>query len=109
MPDEHLQMRDAVIKLEAKMEIMSESMVSLANSVEKLADVKYELVAIKKDVSALHKTADKHDEDIDNVYSKIRDIENIQNKNSYVIGKVELFWSALVAGGASFVWWLLKG
>lgn len=107
------QMRDAIVKLETKMEVMSDSMVSLANSVEKLADIRFEIVGIKKDVAALHSIAEKRELEIkeckDDLDGRLRELEKVQDKNSYVVNKIEVFWTAIITGGAAFVWWLLKG
>lgn len=103
------EVRDAVIKLEAKMELMSESMVSMADSVAKLADIRFEIVAMKKDIANLHKVAEKRDLEMDNIGDRLRQVENAQNKTTYVIGKIELLWGAVVTGAVSFVYWLLKG
>ena len=57
--------RDAVIKLETKMEVMSDSMISMADSVAKLTDLRYELLAIKKDIDALAARTVKSEDQID--------------------------------------------
>lgn len=107
--DDGKQIRDAVIKLEAKMEVMSDSMVSLANSVSKLADIRIELMGMKKDISALHKIAEKRETEIENIDDRIRVLEHSNTKTTYVIGKIDLLWGAVVTGAVSFVYWLLKG
>lgn len=103
------QMRDAIVKLETKMEVMTDSMVSLANSVEKLADIRFEIVGIKKDISALHALAEKRESEVDELDGRVRQLEKVQDKNSYVVNKIEVFWTAIITGGAAFIWWLLKG
>lgn len=108
-PIEQREIRDAVVKLEAKMEVMSDSMVSMANSVAKLADMRFEIVGIKKDVANLAKETETHAEEIGTLYEKQRELEKAQDKNTYVVGKIELFWTALITGSAGFFWWLLKG
>jgi hypothetical protein len=106
---EQQQMRDAVIKLETKMEVMSDSMVSLANSVEKLADIKYEIISLQKDIGSLDAISAKRAEDINNLWSHIREIEKSQQTSNYVIGKFEVFLTAIITGSAGFLWWLLTG
>lgn len=106
---DYSEMRDAVIKLETKMEVMSDSMTTMANAVSKLADMKYELVGISKDIATLAKVSEKQDESITLLFKRQRIIEEQQNKNSYILGKVELFWSAVITGSAAFLWWLLRG
>lgn len=100
--------KEAVIKLEAKMEVMSDSMVSMARSIEKLADLRFDLVAIKKDVVMLQNTSDKIDASLSALEKRQTELEKIQAKNTYVIGKIEIFWSAIIAGAAGFLWWLLR-
>jgi len=100
--------RDAVIKLETKMEVMSDSMISMADSVAKLTDLRYELLAIKKDIDALAARTVKSEDQIVSLYKHQRALEKVQDKNTYVIGKIEVFWTALITGGAAFLWWLLK-
>ncbi|AGM46834.1 hypothetical protein AD45P2_00075 [Alteromonas phage vB_AmaP_AD45-P2] len=100
--------RDAVIKLEAKMEVMSESMISMADSVAKLADLRFELHSVRKDIDVITEKAEKTQTEVDELKQKIAAVEKVQDKNSYVIGKIELFWGALITGSAAFLWWLLK-
>jgi chromosome segregation ATPase len=102
------QIRDAVIKLEAKMEVMTTSMVSMADSVAKLADLKFEIVSVKKDIAVLESRADKQEENIGDLLERNRQIEKVQDKNTNVISKIEVFWTALITGAAGFLWWLLK-
>jgi chromosome segregation ATPase len=102
------EVRDAVIKLETQMEGMSASMASMADSISKLVDIKYELVAVKKDVASLQTDITKVQKDVSELNAKHTALDKAQTKNSYVIGKIELFWSALITGGAAFLWWLLK-
>ena len=106
--DESKQIRDAVVKLEAKMEVMSDSMVSLANSVSKLADIRVELMGMKKDISALYKIAEKREVELDNIEDRVRILEHSNTKTTYVIGKIDLIWGAILTGGVSLVYWLLK-
>jgi chromosome segregation ATPase len=106
--DETKQIRDAVVKLEAKMEVMSDSMVSLANSVSKLADIRVELMGIKKDVSSLYKIAEKRDTELEELDNRVRYLEHSNTKNTYVIGKIDLVWGALLTGSVSLLYWLLK-
>ena len=108
MPSTDTEIRDAVVKLETKMEAMSEAMASMADSVAKLADLRIELVAMKKDTAHIEQRVSRQEEDIDTLYSKTRQLEKVQDKNTYVIGKIELFWTALITGAAGFLWWLLK-
>lgn len=100
--------RDAVVKLEAKMEVMSESMVSMADSVAKLADLRFELHSLRKDIDFITERAEKTQGEVNILKEKVAAIEKVQDKNSYVIGKIELFWGALITGSAAFLWWLLK-
>lgn len=102
------EVRDAVIKLETQMEGMSASMASMADSVSKLVDIKYELVAVKKDITSLQKDVTNVQKDVSDLNVKHTILDKAQTKNSYVIGKIELFWSAIITGGAAFLWWLLK-
>lgn len=103
------EIRDAVIKLEAKMEVLTDSMVSMADSVSKLADLRFELATVKKDNSYLETRVTKHDKDIGSLFDKSRELEKVQDKNSYVVSKIEVFWTALISGAGAFLWWLLKG
>lgn len=107
--DEQRQIRDAVIKLEAKMEVMSDSMISMADSITKLADMRYELVEMKKDIHAMSDTVKQQQKDISDMYKKQVHLEKTQDKNTYIVGKIEVFWTALITGGAAFLWWLAKG
>lgn len=100
--------RDAVIKLETKMEIMSESISSMATSVAKLADMRYEIVSIKKDVLSNAAKADKIEKAVDELGKHVQQLEKTQNRNSYVVGKIELFWGALITGAAGFLWWMAR-
>jgi hypothetical protein len=102
------QMRDAVVKLETKMEVMSDSMVSMAASVAKLADLRYELVAVKKDIDLLELRNNKNEKIIEEMVKMQSAMQTTQNNNSYVIGKVQLFWTAIVTGAISFAWWKLR-
>ena len=104
--DNHI--REAVIKLETKMEVMSESMSSMANSVAKLADMRYEIVSLKKDVLANRERADRIEDTVKQLSEEHKRIEKAQTKNSYVVGKIEIFWGALVTGAAGFLWWLAR-
>ena len=106
---DYSEMRDAVIKLETKMEVMSDSMTTMADAVSKLADMKYDLVSVSKDIANLAKISEKQDESITLLFKRQRVIEEKQHKSSYLLGKVDLFWSALITGGAAFLWWLLRG
>jgi chromosome segregation ATPase len=106
---EEQQIRDAVIKLETKMEVMSDSMVSLANSVEKLADIKYEIISLQKDIGSLDAISAKRAKDINNLWDHVRELEKSQQTSNYVIGKFEVFLTAIITGSASFLWWLLTG
>jgi hypothetical protein len=102
------EIRDAVIKLETKMEVMTESMISMASSVSKLADLRYEVLSIKKDVDTLDTRVLKNEKSIDILHVNQITMEKVQVKNSYIIGKVDIFWTALITGAAAFVWWLVK-
>ena len=106
--NEQNQIRDAVIKLEVKMESMSDSMASMADAVTKLVDMRVEMAAIKKDVNVLSTEIEKQRIELINMYKQQRNLEKIQDKNTYVIGKIEVFWTALVTGAAAFLWWLAK-
>jgi predicted RNase H-like nuclease (RuvC/YqgF family) len=108
MPSTDTEIRDAVVKLEAKMEVMSESMASMADSVAKLADLRVELVSMKKDTTHLEQRVSRQEKDVDELFTKTRELEKVQDKNTYVIGKIELFWTAVITGAASFLWWMLK-
>lgn len=103
------QIRDAVIKLEAKMEVLTDSMVSMADSVSKLADLRFEIVSIKKDASVLESRVDRHEDDITTLYNRNRELEKTQDKNSNIIDKIDIFWTAVISGAGAFLWWLLKG
>lgn len=100
--------REAVIKLETKMEVMSESMSSMAAAVSKLADMRYEIVALKKDVAANMERAGRIEKTVQRLEQDHRRSEKTQAKNSYVIGKLEVFWGALITGAAGFLWWLVR-
>ena len=102
------EVRDAVIKLEAKMELMSESMMSLADSVSKLADIRYELVGMKKDIAILHQASEKSASDIHAALERVRVLENTSSKTTYVIGKIEILWGAIVTCAVSFLYLLLN-
>ena len=108
MNDEQSQIRDAVVKLEIQMESMSESVKMMADSVAKLADLRYELRAIKKDTAILENRVNKHGEEIDDLKDGQRANEKQIDKNSFVVKKVDAFLGALITGGAGFLWWLLK-
>jgi ABC-type enterochelin transport system substrate-binding protein len=107
-PNDYSDMRDAVIKLETKMEIMSDSIVKLADSVSKIADVRYEIVSLQKDAGNLHQTVERHTKDIDRLFDRQRSIEGTQQEHSFVVKKINIFWSALITGAASFLWFLLR-
>jgi len=106
--EETKQIRDAVVKLEAKMEVMSDSMVSLADSVSKLADIRVELAGMKKDISSIYKISEKRDVELEDMDNRLRYLENANTKNTYVIGKIDLVWGAILTGAVSLVYWLLK-
>ena len=103
-----MHIRDAVIKLETKMEIMSESISSMATSVAKLADMRYEVNSIKKDVMTNASGVRKVEANVVELRKDVTQLEKTQSKNSYVIGKIELFWGALITGAAGFLWWLVR-
>lgn len=105
---DHNQIRDAVIKLEAKMEVMSDSMSTMAEAVSKLADLRYELKAIKKDTVIIETRVNKHDEEISGIKDAQRVSERQIDQNSFIVKKVDAFIVALITGGAGFLWWLLK-
>jgi len=102
------EVRDAVIKLETQMEGMSASMASMADSVSKLVDIKYELVAVKKDIAFLQKDVSTVQKDVSTLNVKHIALDKAQTKNTYIIGKIEMFWGALITGAAGFLWWMLK-
>lgn len=106
--DNESHIRNAVIKLETKMEIMSESVSSMATSVAKLADMKYEIIAIQKDVRSNADKVDKIEKSVEALTKNVYQLEKIQTKNSYVVGKFELFICALITGAAGFLWWLAR-
>ena len=109
MSNEHdVHIREAVIKLETKMEVMSESMSSMATSVAKLADMRYEIVTLKSDVQRNRERIDRLEDTIKGLTQEYRLIEKAQTKNSYVVGKIELFWGALITGAAGFLWWMAR-
>lgn len=108
-PNEYTDIRDAVIKLETKMEVMSDSIVSLADSVSKIADVRYELVVAAKDISNIKEQLRKIETDIDMLFSRQRNLEDVQKNHGFVISKVDAFWTALITGAAAFIWWVIKG
>jgi hypothetical protein len=107
--NEQQQIRDAVIKLEVKMEAMSDSMVSMADAITKLSDMRFEMLGVRKDVSTLVSKIDKHEQHIQMLEKKHLVLEKAQAQNTYVISKIEIFWAALIAGAGSFLWWLAKG
>ena len=106
--NEQQQIRDAVIKLEVKMEAMSDAMSVMADAITKLSDMRFEIVEIRKDVSLLVNKIDKHENAILDLQNKQTQLEKAQDKNTHIIGKIELFWSALITGFAGFLWWMLK-
>jgi len=106
--NEYTEIRDAVIKLETKMESMSDSMEKLADSVVKIADVRYDILAIQKDVSALKDAVNNQHKDIDKLFTRQRDIESVQLQHAFVVKKVNVFWTAVVTGAVSFFWWVIK-
>ena len=106
--NEQQQIRDAVIKLEVKMEAMSDAMSVMADAVTKLSDMRFEMVEMRKDVSLLVSKIDKHEKAILDLQNRQNQLEKAQDKNTHIIGKIELFWSALITGFAGFLWWMLK-
>jgi len=106
--NEQQQIRDAVIKLEVKMESMSDSMAAMAEAVTKLSDMRFEVLELRKDVGVLVNKMDKHEEDIEKLQQKQLILEKAQAQNTYVISKIEIFWTAIIAGAGTFLWWLVK-
>jgi chromosome segregation ATPase len=102
------EVRDAVIKLETQMEQMSSSMASMASSVEKLADLRYELKEMSRECTILNSRVAKAEAQLEDLEDKQNELEHTTAKNSYVIGKIELFWGALITGAAGFFWYMLK-
>lgn len=71
------EVRDAVIKLEAKMEQIVDMMSTMTTSVAKIADMGYEVREIKKDVKRL---ADA----LRDVTARLDCVETYTNKNTFV-------------------------
>lgn len=109
------EVRDAVIKLETKMEAMSDSLASMASSIEKLADVKYEIKETKQDIETkyqrylmdYHKvdvTLDKIQKDIHSIADKQRGIEITVLEDIRRIEEKRMKDSWFIANAAKLGW-----
>lgn len=114
------EVREAVIKLEAKMEQMSGAVASMALSVEKLADIKYEIKETKKDCdSNYQKCRDAQNllvrdfselrKSQDNLFSKVRDIEDKTSRNSWFVSNAERLGWIVVTGFVGLLYYVIKG
>lgn len=108
MDTDQREIRDAVIKLETKMEAMSEAMETMANGVAKLADMRYELISLKNDTTMLKSRVDKQEVSLDALFDKHRSLEQQHTKNSYVIGKIEMIWGILLVAGVNALIWYFQ-
>lgn len=108
------EVRDAVIKLEVKMEQMSDSLATMAKSMATLADIKYEIKDVKADIDVKFQRylMDYHNvvvqlsemkKDIHSIAEKQRFLEKNGDKNTWFReNSTKLVWG-LVFAGISFI------
>ena len=116
-PDQEI--REAVIKLEAKMEQMSGAVQSMAISVEKLADIKYDLREARKDAEnnyqkckdnqgQLRNQQEELKKSNDNAWRKLREIEDTTSRNAWFVGNAERLGWIVVTGLVGFIYYIMK-
>lgn len=114
------EVREAVIKLEAKMEQMSGAIASMAISVEKLADIKYEIKETKKDCDTNYQKC-RDDQNLlvrdfselrksqDSLSNKVGEIEDKTSRNSWFVGNAERLGWILITGFVGLLYYVIKG
>ena len=113
------EIRDAVVKLEVKMEQMSESLATMAGAIEKLADVKYEIKELKNDMEMKYQRylVDYHkvdagmasiNKDILAIAEKHRELETKASRPIWFVENASKLGWMLIASGIGFIVWIIE-
>ena len=116
---ETVEIREAVIKLEAKMEQMSEAVTSMSDSVKKLADIRYDLREARKDAennydnckerqALLMSKQEELKRDMDSQWIRLREIGDAQTRNTWVTDIISKGSWLVIGGAVSFIYWMVK-
>jgi chromosome segregation ATPase len=116
---ETAEIREAVIKLETKMEQMSEAVTSMSDSVRKLADIRYDLREARKEAennydnckerqALLMSKQEELKRDMDSQWIKLREIGESQARNTWVTDLISKASWLVVGGMVSFVYWMIQ-
>ena len=119
MSDSSTEIRDAVIKLEVKLEQMADSIATMASAIDKLADIKVEIQAVKLTTDSNHARCRERQEQLNNkILVTAKDLENLskefsecqqqQQKNTWTVSKMEAIWGTVAVGALSFIIWLVQ-
>ena len=116
---ETAEIREAVIKLETKMEQMSEAVTSMSDSVRKLADIRYDLREARKEAennydnckerqALLMAKQEELKRDMDSQWIRLREIGESQARNTWVTDLISKASWLVVGGMVSFVYWMIQ-
>lgn len=116
---ETVEIREAVIKLETKMEQMSEAVTSMSDSVRKLADIRYDLREARKEAennydnckerqALLMSKQEELKRDMDSQWIKLREIGEAQARNTWVTDLISKASWLVIGGMVSFVYWMIQ-
>jgi chromosome segregation ATPase len=116
---ETVEIREAVIKLETKMEQMSEAVTSMSDSVRKLADIRYDLREARKEAennydnckerqALLMSKQEELKRDMDSQWIKLREIGESQARNTWVTDLISKASWLVIGGMVSFVYWMIQ-
>lgn len=117
--DSNRDIRDAVVTLESKMELMSDSIAKLASSVEKMIEVKGEIRQLASDLTHMeelneirrascHESMAKVSRDVHNAWATIRELQDFQKGNSIFIGAFERLAWIIITGVIGAVFFMLQ-
>jgi len=113
------EIREAVIKLETKMEQMSEAVTSMSESVQKLADIRYDLREARKEAennydnckerqALLMSKQEELKRDMDSQWVRLREIGESQARNTWVTDIISKGSWLVIGGAVSFIYWMVK-
>jgi len=113
------EIREAVIKLETKMEQMSEAVTSMSESVQKLADIRYDLREARKEAennydnckerqALLMSKQEELKRDMDSQWVRLREIGESQARNTWVTDLISKASWLVIGGMVSFIYWMIQ-
>jgi len=116
---ETVEIREAVIKLETKMEQMSEAVTSMSDSVRKLADIRYDLREARKEAennydnckerqALLMSKQEELKRDMDSQWVRLREIGESQARNTWVTDLISKASWLVIGGMVSFIYWMIQ-